>query len=84
MGLLWRNGVAFWYFNDSTCQFYYKVNTCVRPHKKNGRGVTFIMLQHAGSDVPLQMFYHLYINFGLVVAAKLYETHPPDLTIFTM
>ena len=42
------------------------------------------MLQHAGSDVPLQMFYHLYINFGLVVAAKLYETHPPDLTIFTM
>ena len=24
--------------NDSTCQFYYKVNTCVNPYKKNGRG----------------------------------------------
>ena len=28
--------------NDSTCQFYYKVNTCVRPYKKSGRGVTLI------------------------------------------
>ena len=26
--------------NDSTWQFYYKVNTCVEPYKKNGRGVT--------------------------------------------
>ena len=28
--------------SDSTCQFYHKANTCVRPYKKNGRGVTFI------------------------------------------
>ena len=40
MGLLWWNGVAFWYLNDSKCQFYYKVNTCVKPYEKNG--VTFI------------------------------------------
>ena len=24
------------YLNDSTCQFYYEVKTCVRPYKKNG------------------------------------------------
>ena len=26
--------------NDSTCQFYYKVNICVKPYKKSCRGVT--------------------------------------------
>ena len=26
--------------NDSTCQFYYKVNICVEPYKKSCRGVT--------------------------------------------
>ena len=24
--------------NDSTCQFYYNVNTCYKPYKTNGRG----------------------------------------------
>ena len=32
-----------WYLNDSTCQFYYKVNTSVKPYEKNDRGVTYIL-----------------------------------------
>ena len=28
----------FFKLNGSTCQFYYKVNTCVKPYRKNGRG----------------------------------------------
>ena len=43
-----KNGVMlmkwcnFKILDDSTHQFYYKVNTCVRPYKKSGRGVTYI------------------------------------------
>ena len=26
--------------NDSTCQFYYSVNICIKPYKESGSGVT--------------------------------------------
>ena len=51
--------------NDSTCQFYYKVYTCVRPYKKSGRGVTCIgqfvsnLNGSYHSNTGLQVFHNL-------------------------
>ena len=33
----------FFILNDSTCQFYYRDNICIRPSKKSGRGVTYLI-----------------------------------------
>ena len=37
-GLLWWNGVTFWYQNDSTCQFCYKGYTYVKPNERKMTG----------------------------------------------
>ena len=35
--------------NDSTCQFHYKVNTCFRPYKRSGLGLTSMNVVRAGT-----------------------------------
>ena len=60
--------------NDSTCQFYYKVNTCVKPYKKNGRGVTLISL----NNLPIQYLLHAICHYfpdTFCVSLKFYSFH---------
>ena len=53
--------------NDSTCQFYYKVNTCFRPNKKSGRGddIDDIILYVSNPHQHYITYFHADFRFGI-------------------